>query len=90
MHVTVRELMHILRLISNHLCGKYKSYKMSAAAYFVSFISDTVSGYQNQVKYEYKMERVFPMVISSEFCIGQYRDNDRREHASYFNTCMST
>ena len=30
------------------------------------------------------MERVFPMVISSEFCMGQYGGEDYREDASKF------
>ena len=33
-----------------------------------------------------KVECVFPEVIWSEFRLGQYRDDDHREGASYFNT----
>ena len=33
-----------------------------------------------------KVGRVFPMVISSEFRMGQYRDDDHREYAPHFIT----
>ena len=33
----------------------------------------------------YKVGRVFPMVIWSEFRLGEYRDDDHREDAPHFN-----
>ena len=33
-----------------------------------------------------KVECIFPIVISSEFRIGQYRDDDHREDAPLFTT----
>ena len=32
-----------------------------------------------------KVGRVFPVVIWSEFRLGQYRDDDHRDEASHFN-----
>ena len=35
------------------------------------------------------MERVFPMVISSEFRMGQYRADNHREYTTHFSNLES-
>ena len=37
----------------------------------------------------HKVGCIFPMVISSEFRMGQYRDDDHREDASHFSIRLS-
>ena len=42
---------------------------------------DSIAGF---ISLNHEVGSVFPMVIRSEFCMGQYRDDDHRENAPYY------
>ena len=82
LHSIVGNIALVLSLFFAHLYKKYELYTSENLVVFLD--QDGFFSFQNR-----KVECILPVVISSDFRMGQYREGGFREDATHYNFCWT-